>query len=232
MRIDVKWSPNVLSKLRDLAICTGTSERVCIQKDNEQLRRLKQIVYQEVRSKYEIDRLKEDSTVRAFRDFYWRLGIDPTKTRPSGEALLRRVLRGEGLPCISNVVDAYNLASMKTIIPISGFDLDRLAPQFQVRFAEENESFKGIGMKTSILLRSNMLVLADVKRVLCIYPYRDCDHTKIATTTRNVEVVGYGAPGISPKQVRQAVETALSFITTVAGGKVVETKVYPSRSEH
>jgi len=232
MQIEVNWSPDVSSKLQDLALCIGISQGVRIQKDNEQLRRLKQIVYEEVRSKHEIDRLKENPTVRAFRDFYWRLGIDPTKTRPSGEALLRRVLHDEELPCISNIVDAYNLASMKTIIPISGFDLDRLAPQFQVRFAEENESFKGIGMKTPILLRSNMLVLADAKRVLCIYPYRDCDHTKIATTTRNVELVGYGAPGISPKQVRQAVETALSFITTVAGGKIVETKVFCSKSEY
>jgi DNA/RNA-binding domain of Phe-tRNA-synthetase-like protein len=227
----LNWSPDV-SKFQDPTICVGTSEGVRIQKDNEQLCRLKQIVYEEVRSEHEIDRLKENSTVRAFRDFYWRLGIDPTKTRPAGEALLRRVLHGEELPSISNVVDAYNLASVKTIIPISGFDLDRIAPPFQVRFAGESESFTGIGMKTSILLKSNMLVLADVKRVLCTYPHRDCDHTKIAMTTRNVEVVGYGAPGISPKQVRQAVETALSFITTVAEGKIVETKVFHSRSEY
>lgn len=226
MKIEVKWSPDVSSMFQDLAICIGTSEGVCIQKGNQQLGSLKQIVYEEVRGEHEIDRLKENSTVRAFRDFYWKLGIDPTKTRPSGEALLRRVLHGEELPSISNVVDAYNLASLKTIIPISGFDLDRLGPKYQVRFAEENESFKGIGMKAPILLKSNMLVLADAKRVLCVYPYRDCDQTKIEMTTRNVEVVGYGAPGMSPKEVSQAVETALSFIITVAGGRIVETEIF------
>jgi len=42
-----------------------------------------------------LEGLKEDPVVRAYRDFYWRLGIDPTKVRPSSEALARRALRGE-----------------------------------------------------------------------------------------------------------------------------------------
>lgn len=85
-------------------------------------------MYKEVKTKYDVETLKDEPTVRAYRDLYWRLGIDPTKTRPSGESLLRRVLHGNELPNTSTVVDAYNLASMKTIIPISGFDLDLLVP--------------------------------------------------------------------------------------------------------
>jgi len=49
--------------------------------------------------------LKNDSVVRAYRDFYWRIGIDPTKTRPSGEALRRRLARGNRFPRINIVVD-------------------------------------------------------------------------------------------------------------------------------
>ena len=84
----------------------------------------------------------------AYRDFYWKLDIDPTKTRPSGEALLGRVLHGHDLPCISMVVDAYNLASMKTIIQISGFNKDRLNSPLQICFAENDETFTGIGISS------------------------------------------------------------------------------------
>ncbi len=35
------------------------------------------------------------------RELYKRLGIDPTRLRPSSEALLRRVLRGEEVPAYS-----------------------------------------------------------------------------------------------------------------------------------
>lgn len=164
--------------------------------------------------------------MRAYRDFYWKLDIDPTKTRPSGKALLRRVLHAKELPRISTVVDAYNLASMKTIIPISGFDKDQLNPPFQVRFARNSETFTGIGMNKPMTLTDKMLVLADEKQILCIYPYRDSDHTKITGQTRNVLIVGYGAPGITEEQLKEAVETTISYIKLVSDGKTEMTKVF------
>ena len=44
------------------------------------------------------------------RTLYKALGLDPTKTRPSNEALLRRALKGESLYRINTLVDALNLA--------------------------------------------------------------------------------------------------------------------------
>ena len=84
--------------------------------------------------------------------------------------MLRRVLNGSVLPSISAVVDAYNLASMQTMIPISGFDKDLLKPPFCIRFAR-NEVFTGIGMDKPMILTEKMFVLTDEKQVLCVYPY-------------------------------------------------------------
>jgi DNA/RNA-binding domain of Phe-tRNA-synthetase-like protein len=50
--------------------------------------------------------LKDHPIIRAYRDFYWRLGIDPTKQRPSSEGLARRLLAQGRLPRINSVVDA------------------------------------------------------------------------------------------------------------------------------
>jgi DNA/RNA-binding domain of Phe-tRNA-synthetase-like protein len=223
---DVERSSQVCARFPELAICIGATNGVGIEKDNEQLRQLKKIVYDEVRAKHDVDTLKDDSTVRAYRDFYWKLNIDPTKTRPSGEALLRRVLHGNELPNISTVVDAYNLASMKTIVPISGFDRDLLNPPFQVRFARSKEAFTGIGIAEPMMLEQNMLVLADRKRVLCVYPYRDSDYTKITQKARNILVVGYGAPGIAVQQLRKTVQTTVEFIRLVAYGGTETVKVF------
>jgi DNA/RNA-binding domain of Phe-tRNA-synthetase-like protein len=230
MQTDVNWSPEISEKLPQLAICIGLINGVTARKENEQLRQLKKILYEEVRGKYNIVDLKDDSTVRNYRDFYWKLGVDPTKTRPAGEALVRRVLRGNELPNISTVVDAYNLASAKTMVPMSGFDRDRIAPPLQVRFARNGEAFTGIGMKAPISLKENMLVLADKKQVLCIYPYRDSDKTKITLETTNATIVGYGAPGILQNQLREAVTTALSLIKQSSGGKIESIEVFQNSS--
>ncbi len=220
MTVEVNWGHDVSEKLPNLAIGVGAISGIHNEKENDRLRELRNTVYAEVKARYMAETLKDDLTVRAYRDFYWRLGIDPTKTRPSGEALLRRVLNGNELPNISAVVDAYNLASMKTIIPISGFDRDRLSPPFQVRFAENDETFTGIGMATPMPLTDKLLVFSDQMQVLCIYPYRDSDRTKIAMQTENVMIVGYGASGTAETQLKEAVETALSYIKQVSGGEV------------
>jgi DNA/RNA-binding domain of Phe-tRNA-synthetase-like protein len=224
--IQVYWCAEVAAKFPQLAVSIGTIGGVSVERENEKIRQLKQAVYSEVRAQHDVEKLKDNPVVRAYRDFYWRLGIDPTKTRPSGEALLRRVLHGGELPIISTAVDAYNLASMKTIIPISGFDMDTLSPPFNVRFAEEGEPFIGIGMDKPVALKSNMLVLADTKRVLCIYPHRDANQTKIAEKTRNVLLVAYGAPGITAQQLEEAVKTALDYIKRVCGGEIQTVKVF------
>jgi DNA/RNA-binding domain of Phe-tRNA-synthetase-like protein len=225
MQTDVTWSADVLVRFPELAICIGTIIGIHNQKENDQLRQLKKTVYEEAKAKYNSEALKDNPTVRAYRDFYWKLDIDPTKTRPSGEALLRRVLNGNELPNISTVVDAYNLASMQTVIPISGFDKDRLNPPFHIRFAN-NEAFTGIGMNKPMQLTQKMLILTDEKQVLCVYPYRDSDHTKITLLTQKAVIIGYGAPRIDQEQLKAAVERTLEYIKCVSGGEIETIKLF------
>ena len=231
MQIHVNWSQEVSYRFPELAVCIGTITDIHNEKENERIEQLREAVYQEVKTKHNIETLKDNPTVRAFRDFYWKLGIDPTKTRPSGEALLRRLLHGDELPRISAVVDAYNLASTKTILPISGFDVDLLNQPFHVRFAKNGETFTGIGMDKPITLTEQMLVLADQKQVLCIYPYRDTDLTKITMQTRNAMIIVYGVPGIDEQVLKEAAETTLDYIRLVSQGKTGTTKVFSASAQ-
>ena len=231
MQIHVNWSQEVSYRFPELAVCIGTITDIHNEKENERIEQLREAVYQEVKTKHNIETLKDNPTVRAFRDFYWKLGVDPTKTRPSGEALLRRVLHGDELPQISAVVDAYNLASTKTILPISGFDVDLLNQPFHVRFAKNGETFTGIGMDKPITLTEQMLVLADQKQVLCIYPYRDTDLTKITMQTRNAMIIVYGVPRIDEQVLKEAAETTLDYIRLVSQGKTGTTKVFSASAQ-
>ena len=62
------------------------------------------------------------------RTLYKALGLDPTKTRPSNEALLRRALKGESLYRINTLVDALNLCSLRYQLPFGLYDLARIEP--------------------------------------------------------------------------------------------------------
>ena len=78
------------------------------------------------------------------RTLYKALGIDPTKTRPSNEALLRRALKGEPLYRINTLVDALNLASLREQLPFGLYDLDRVRSSVTLRMGRPGEVYEGI----------------------------------------------------------------------------------------
>ena len=65
----------------------------------------------------------EAPAILATRAGYKALGKDPARYRGSAEALLRRVIAGKGLPRINSVVDAINLVSVESRLPIGLYDL-------------------------------------------------------------------------------------------------------------
>jgi DNA/RNA-binding domain of Phe-tRNA-synthetase-like protein len=213
------WSEEARIRFSNLIICTGIIQNIKVERHAEETEALRQSIMAKIRQNHKIELLKDDPTVRAYRDLYWSLGIDPTKTRPSGEALLRRVLHGNDIPSILNVVDAYNLASLETIIPLSGFDQDLISPPLEIRFSNEKDEFKGIGMDKPAKFPEKVLLVTDEKQILCVYPYRDADVSKITDKTRNVLIIGYGAPSINETQLVDAVEKALTYIEDTADGK-------------
>ena len=109
---------------------------------------------------YTLSSSKHHPVVRAYRDFYWRIGIDPTKVRPASEALARRFISSGSLPRINNVVDAGNLASLETLVRIGLYDLGRVRGEMVLRFSQEGESLVDIaGLERR--LGGNDFVLAD-----------------------------------------------------------------------
>lgn len=194
---------------------------VVVKKESYELEKFKELVNQKVRSRWCIEELREDPVFRAYRDFFWKLGIDPTKTRPAAEALIRRVLRGKPIPKINTWVDAYNLVSMETAIPIASFDADLLSGELIMRESKEGEKFFGIGMEKPVILKGSEVVIEDTRRLVAIYPYRDADHSKVNQKTRNVLMLMCGAPKITRKILNDSSIYAREILTRYCDGNSI-----------
>ena len=177
--IFMKFSQEVLNAFPGICVAEGDIRSVQIAQESPGLEALKLEIIREIQSRYSLDTVKDDPMFRAYRDFFWSVGVDPTKTRPASEALVRRVLSGGKLPRINTAVDAYNLASVRSGIPIAAFDADTLAGDLTLRFAREGECFLGIGMERPVVLQKNQIVMTDAEQIIAIYPYRDSDKTKV-----------------------------------------------------
>src|SRR5260370_10388237 len=87
----------------------------------------------------------ESPQVEATRKAYKALGKDPARYRGSAEALLRRVVARKALPQINAVVDAINLVSVDSRLPIGLYDLGRSVGEIVFRAGRAGETYNGIG---------------------------------------------------------------------------------------
>lgn len=155
--------------------------------------------------------LKDHPVVRALRGFYWRMGIDPTKTRPSSEALARRFLTSKSIPKINSVVDAGNIASIETLVPIGIYDANKIVGDVLLRLASSDEEFIDISNERHIL-HGKEIVLSDSNGITHVFPYRDAFRTRVNEDTKKVLIVGCGVPGIEQGLTKTAVDRTLELI--------------------
>ena len=98
------------------------------------------------REMYTTDSIKDMVTIKATRDAYKKCGKDPSRYRPSGEALCRRILRGIPLYQIDTLVDLINLVSIRYGYSIGGFDADKFeGDTLTLGIGKAGEPYEGIG---------------------------------------------------------------------------------------
>ena len=138
-------------------------------------------------------RASPPDTFTAVRMMYKRVGIDPTRRRPSSEALLRRVRKGEPLPRINAMVDVCNWCSLESQLPFGLYDASRIEGDVVLRLGAPGESYAGI-RKDDVHV-AGRITLADRLGPFG-NPSSDSARTMVTTATTRALVVVF-----SPREV-------------------------------
>ena len=158
--------------------------------------------------------------IASWRAMYRSFGTTPGDYRPSAEALLRRVLRGKGLPRINAAVDAYNALSLRHLVPMGGFDLDRVEGLISLRFSRGGEAFMPLRASGPEETYEGEPVYADEARVLTRrWNHRDCDHTKITVDTSILALFVDGSEDVPRESVERAVGDLESLLSRCCRGE-------------
>jgi DNA/RNA-binding domain of Phe-tRNA-synthetase-like protein len=176
------------------------------------------------RERYGDGRSSEVPGTADARTLYKALGIDPTKTRPSNEALLRRALKGETLYRINTLVDALNLVSLSEQLPFGLYDLDRVKPPVVLRKGTAGEGYEGI--RKGFVNVEARPVLVDAEGPFG-NPTSDSLRTAIVTGTRRALVVAYAPARYSGPRLRDVLDVTARTLTRFCGGEAEPGRLIP-----
>lgn len=167
---------------------------------------------QRLRAESNVDDCKEQYAIAATRTAYRRCGKDPSRYRPSAEALRRRLLRGMELYQIDTLVDIINLVSLQTGYSIGGFDADKIAGnKLVLGIGREGEPYEGIGR--GVLNIDGLPVYRDNIGGIGT-PTSDNERTKIDLGTRHLLVIINGYSGA--RGLQEAADLTLDLLKRYA----------------
>ena len=157
----------------------------------------------------------EDAT--AVRAMYKRVGIDPTKTRPSSEALLRRVRKGDPLPRINSMVDVCNWCSLEFQLPYGLYDLAHVdGDHIEMRLGRDGESYAGI-RKDDVHV-SGRICLADARGAFG-NPTSDSARTMVTTATTRGLVIVFAPASIEERRLAHVLDATAQRMSEYTGAR-------------
>lgn len=158
-------------------------------------------------------------SISIWRDIYENdFLVKPKTYRSSIEALLKRVVTGKEIWNICNVVDLYNCCSVLSLLPMGGYDLDKITGDIVVRYAKEGELFQGLGEREKVEVKTNHVIYGDDKRVLCwLWNHKDSIETGISESSKNLVFFIDSARKLEAERIPQALRQLTENLEKIQG---------------
>jgi len=152
------------------------------------------------------------------RTMYKRVGLDPTKTRPSNEALLRRVRKEQPLPRVNSFVDVINWCSVELQLPYGLYDRRHIRGAVTLRLGRDGEEYAGI-RKDTVHLAGRIALIDDDGPFG--NPTSDSARTMVTPATTDGLVVVFAPLEVDPARLSRVLDLTAERIGQICGGREV-----------
>jgi DNA/RNA-binding domain of Phe-tRNA-synthetase-like protein len=132
------------------------------------------------------DKITTIPTIAYTRKAYKSCGKDPSRYRPSADSLIRRIVKGNDLYKVNNVVDVLNLISLQSGISIGGYDISKIVGNALLDIGTDKDEYYGIGR--GLLNIKGLPVLRDEEGVFGS-PTSDSERTMISEKATDIAFV-------------------------------------------
>jgi DNA/RNA-binding domain of Phe-tRNA-synthetase-like protein len=162
-----------------------------------------------VRELRELATVSTDPVVAGMRRLFKAAGCDPTRHRPSSEALLRRILKGSEIPAIHPLVDLNNCLSAELAVPCCMMSEGTFHPPLVLRSGVAGESYESL--KGPFNLEGKPLLLDTFGPLDA--PITGSQRVKVQESTRSAWLVSYlPAEALTLERVDNALKSMLETL--------------------
>jgi DNA/RNA-binding domain of Phe-tRNA-synthetase-like protein len=190
---------------------------------DDKIKELSEEIITQIQSKLTVETIGQKPTIKSTKEAYRKLGKDPSRYRPSAEALRRRIVKGKSLYNVNNVVDLLNLVSLESGFSIGGYDADKINGPIEFGIGIPDEPYQAIGRgKLNI---ENLPLFRDAAGAFGS-PTSDSIRTMVTdqTTSFLMILIDFNTQG----ELMHFVERSVELLGKYASATSVETKVFSS----
>jgi DNA/RNA-binding domain of Phe-tRNA-synthetase-like protein len=210
-------SNQIVDKIKNLKLGLVEATQIMVLPGDGLFEKELQRLVTELEQKFHDIAPSDDPIVSATRRMYRQVGWEPTKYRPSSEALIRRLIQGKGLYRINNLVDYGNLVSARFHIPMGLYDLDNVQGDIYIDVGNEGESYEGISKPKisaggKIILRDNDGVFGN--------PTADSKRTSITEKTNHILAIFFVSSTIDDGYAGHTIESLAQLYSRFTTGKI------------
>jgi len=191
---------------------------VHIEPSGDPIKNLSSEIISKIQGELTIETVSQKPTIKATKEAYRTLGKDPSRYRPSAEALTRRVVNGKGIYEINNIVDILNLVSLDSGFSIGGYDAQKIQGIIEFGIGEQNEPYEAIGRGE--LNIENLPLFRDEKGAFGS-PTSDSLRTMVTENTGTFLMIIIDFD--SSDMLKEAMEKSELWLETLGGVKNIQT---------
>lgn len=168
-----------------------------VEESSSELLELFQKSIDELNNQYLMPDIVNIPHIQSTRNAYKAFGKSPSEYRNAAEAMLRRIVKGNGLYHINNVIEINNLMSITTGYSIGSYDTESISEPIELRRAPDTEKYQGIG-KEGVNIE-HLPTLYDKQNAFG-NPTSDSTRTMVKVGNHNIMSVIYSFDGESDLQ--------------------------------
>jgi DNA/RNA-binding domain of Phe-tRNA-synthetase-like protein len=173
------------------------------------------------RQRLHVDTLTAEPRLASWREAFRQLGYKPGDFRPSIEALLRRVLRGQELPSINALVDIGNIVSLRHLLPVGGHAIDLLEQDIALRPASGAEDFVPFGSQGVEHPVPGEFIFVEGNQVLTRrWIWRQANHSLTLPETTAIEFNLDALPPVTAEELEAAGKDVMGLVGRFCGGRI------------